>query len=658
MKKILLVLLLFTAIGHLSFLVSCENETTQIDYALYAGGAFRNFSYLDFETWNDLDGNGLYDSGDEFNDWGEDRIASSSETGYDTVSNPDPNRDDFDAVVNFTGSEGNGVFEYLTIAGSKRCADTYPVGCRLAQDVSRDLSVRAATFRWRSEIVMFVVFDLLAIPHVYINPLKREIAQATGVTYERIVVVTTGNRQGPDVSGFWSGEIMSKWLMETIMPLALEVAIESVGSLQKVRLVTAETELAACIERIGGTLKVSDGCRFPLYDDLEYTRADVESVYDIPLLIKDERDPIVIDNSLLAVQARSESTDEAVVTLINYSAIPDAMGKYNNVIGPDYPGYLIESVESSAGGVALFLPRTAGGTMSSSEVLVPYRDAEGNPSAGHGLVREAFGGTLEAVDADEADVAFPLAAPGQDMIFEASEAKARSLGYYLAEQALVALNRAEYVSPVTMAVLVEDHDVIFTHPIFIDYQRSLLSDINFDPLDSYHSLSYCLEEEFGCLRTLVQVVFLGDLQIVAFPGELPAEYILGREVISAPYSTYTNSEAPCLYGANYFPDVKYKKIESLKALVYQPTAESAPYKIMPVGNANTRIGVMLPERDLQSEFCHPNYNEEPNVPSYAWADSVLTHIGKMMNATFRFSNAPYYPWESSIFTEGYSQEPY
>jgi Putative esterase len=67
----------------------------------------------------DLNGNGVRDSGEPvltqpyepFSDVGSDGLADADEPGYDPVTNPDPDHDDYHYLRNPTGTEGNGTWD-------------------------------------------------------------------------------------------------------------------------------------------------------------------------------------------------------------------------------------------------------------------------------------------------------------------------------------------------------------------------------------------------------------------------------------------------------------------------------------------------------------------------------------------------------------------
>jgi hypothetical protein len=93
----------------------------------------------------DLDGNNVRDSGEPvisqgyepWSDVGSDGLADADEPGYDPVTNPDPDHDDYHYLRNPLGTEGNGNYDQGEpfedvgldgVAGTCQAGDTPPVG--------------------------------------------------------------------------------------------------------------------------------------------------------------------------------------------------------------------------------------------------------------------------------------------------------------------------------------------------------------------------------------------------------------------------------------------------------------------------------------------------------------------------------------------------
>ena len=99
----------------------------------------------------DLNGNGVRDSGEPvisngfepFSDVGTDGLADKDEPGYDPVTNPDPNHDDYHYLRNPLGTEGNGTYDQGEpfedvgidgVAGTCQAGSTPPSGVSACYD--------------------------------------------------------------------------------------------------------------------------------------------------------------------------------------------------------------------------------------------------------------------------------------------------------------------------------------------------------------------------------------------------------------------------------------------------------------------------------------------------------------------------------------------
>ena len=88
-------------------------------------------------------------------------------------------------------------------------------------------------------------------------------------------------------------------------------------------------------------------------------------------LIVDSRLPVVIDERVLVMDATDAATGEPIATLVNFASHVEIMGRHNTLLTADYPAYLIDTVESARGGVALFFPGAVGGMQTPRGILMP-----------------------------------------------------------------------------------------------------------------------------------------------------------------------------------------------------------------------------------------------------------------------------------------------
>ncbi len=102
--------------------------------------------------------------------------------------------------------------------------------------------------------------------------------------------------------------------------------------------------------------------------------------------VRDSRPPIVYDHTLAAARFVAHDSGETIATLVSWGNHPEALGAHGRLISADYPHYWREGVERGLpppngcvglGGVCLFFVGPIGGLMTPSGVTVPERDGQG-----------------------------------------------------------------------------------------------------------------------------------------------------------------------------------------------------------------------------------------------------------------------------------------
>ena len=308
----------------------CETATGQ----LYAGAAAVSITPTCFESWEDLDGNGEYDYGDEaFFDCGCDQLCEGDD-GY-------PGADE---------GEGDGTFQAVWLAGFQNG--------RPATGVHDDLWARAVAFRQGDTTVALVTVDLVGFFNDEVVRI-REAAADAGVDVDHIMVSSTHVHEGPDTMGLWGQYVgmsgVDPEYIAYIRAQALAAVEEAVAGLEPVTLTVGSADSAA-----------------PWPD--KGTRNT----------IRDSRDPVVVDEIVYAAQLVGDDGD-VVATLVNWGNHPEALSDENTLITSDFSHYIRESVEDGvtydsysvegAGGVCLFVNGTVGGLMTPLGVTVS--DGEG-----------------------------------------------------------------------------------------------------------------------------------------------------------------------------------------------------------------------------------------------------------------------------------------
>ncbi|MFN7951250.1 MAG: neutral/alkaline non-lysosomal ceramidase N-terminal domain-containing protein [bacterium] len=533
---------------------------------LRVGVAVVDVTPTSWERFHDANGNGTWDfaDGEPFDDFGRDGIPSPAEPGYDPVTNPDPNHDDFDPVSNASGGEGNGRFEPIWMAGF---ANAYP-----AVGVHDPITVRALALAQGDVTTVLVVLDVIGVLTPSLEPALDRIAAETAIDPARILVSAIHSHEGPDTLGLWGRTEYESGIDPVYQARLLDGLVESVvtalGSLRE-----AELAVAAVTLDLGTA-------------DLALDHRDIDPS-DPPQLANDIRLPSVRDPQLLAIRAVA-GDGQTIATLLEWADHPESIGSRNNLISADYPGYARARLEARLGGTAIYLSGALGGLITPLDgALVPYWTDDGKR------------GTDPAT--------------GLSWIADDGFDKARSLGYELAERAADALASAPAIAPDYLdfrrresRLPMENLNLVLGLVTgVIPGSSSYFSDEGeglFDFSDPDHC-SHC-----GCIRTPVFRLDLGGLAtLVTVPGELFPEALTGRDERRHAFATPEHD-----YGATTFP-----AIEGLRGM------KGAPETLLVAGLSPNELGYLIPQSDyldftvsellfggVGSPLSHPNFYAE------------------------------------------------
>ncbi len=198
--------------------------------------------------------------------------------------------------------------------------------------------------------------------------------------------------------------------------------------------------------------------------------------------VTDTRKPVVIDKKLNCVRFVKPGTDETIATLVNWSNHPETLGGNNPFITSDFCGYWRDGVEQGVpdpggvkglGGMCLYFQGMVGGLATELDITVPHRD-------------------------------------GVRKFKEDSFEKAEALGQNLAIKTVNALRGADVWKDENPRVSVAAKTVYFPMSGLFKYAIALglIHPGVFWPFDA---------------RSEVDVVRVGDLEILTVPGELYPE---------------------------------------------------------------------------------------------------------------------------------------
>jgi hypothetical protein len=538
--------------------------------------------------------------------------------GSDDVA--DPNGDDYHPDTNPTGTERDGRWQKVVIAGYGGALTGDPI--RPARFVADDLWARALVVQKGEQVFALIATDLVGFLHIYGNPVKRRIAERTGIPYDSIVYMANHNHDGPDVVGIWAGpsDLDYEYLaqVEEAMVRAVEQAH---AQLTPAVMKAGSAYVEGCYEQSTLRRKPGPDCHLPV--SLRELSANPDA-YDVPINQIDLRDPMVFNHKVTALMFTEEGSGRTLGTVVNFHDHPEVMLSRSNHLSSDFPHYVRRGMEERYGGVALYVSGTTGsqiGTLRST--LVPLYDEAGQP------VLDPDG----RIDADGKP--FPAFTRGDtpDPAGQPPFEKTRSLGFVVADVAIRALEGAQVSKDPKVEVKASSVDIPFSNPELgiamaaiqtEAKKRGYLKHRDDVPITA----DYCPENlgQRSCARITVAVVTVGDVTFITSPGEPSPEYLLGRGASQVDFGPP--------WGVHAYPAMP-------RLLDYVPTRE-----VMMLAISNGYFGYQLPEADFLYDANHPNHYEELPSAGHLFGDTVgnkwLQLLGAPEGVSFN-PNAPVRP---------------
>ncbi|GAC1452187.1 MAG: neutral/alkaline non-lysosomal ceramidase N-terminal domain-containing protein [Isosphaeraceae bacterium] len=192
-----------------------------------------------------------------------------------------------------------------------------------AREKKGELTARAIVFRKGDVSVAVVGLDLLGFPSVLGDRVR---ARVKRIPPENILIGSTHTHSAPDCYAFPDGKgghTGDLSYMDSVCVKAAEAINEAIDRLQ------------------GAEIKIATG------------EAQGKIAYNYYA-------PDLYDRRMSVIQALS-SEGKTIATLVNYAIHPEVLGNEGGILSPDLIGPLCESIESRAGGMALFMNGAQGG---------------------------------------------------------------------------------------------------------------------------------------------------------------------------------------------------------------------------------------------------------------------------------------------------------
>ncbi|MBN1109077.1 MAG: hypothetical protein JXR66_00435 [Bacteroidales bacterium] len=254
----------------------------------------------------------------------------------------------------FTDGNGNGKFDPVWMAGFSNS--------RAANGIHDDLWARTMVLDDGQTRLAVVVLDAIGFMNCDVIDVRERIPASAGVTYT--IVVSTHSHECPDLLGLWGKSPFKTGVDDDYMEYVKDQAVKSV--------ISAVNNLKPA------SLKISE-----------------DPTGAIPL-VKDTREPEVMDPGLRIIRAVSREDGNTLGTLIAWADHPETLWSRNLLVTSDFPHFVREGVEkgirkgdslvmAGTGGVAMYINGAIGGLMTTHPSL-PVRD----PFTGQELSEPSF----------------------------------------------------------------------------------------------------------------------------------------------------------------------------------------------------------------------------------------------------------------------------
>lgn len=236
---------------------------------------------------------------------------------------------------------------------------------RISLGVHDDLYARCLVIECPSGQKLAVVsLDLIGFMRYDVLKIKERLRRRKVMDTDWLIICSTHQHAGPDTIGIWG---------RSALPIAPHL---SGSGRDESYMETVREKIAILVERTAK--KLSEG-------ELVYIEASGKG-YSRNIRIESE-----IDESLNILVAAGPG--EIIGALVNFGVHPEAYNRSNQLITADFPGVLVNQIESKWGGTALFVNGLLGAMVSVNRQTIPGQYPSGEKraeAAGFGLAERIF----------------------------------------------------------------------------------------------------------------------------------------------------------------------------------------------------------------------------------------------------------------------------
>lgn len=491
-------------------------------------------------------------------------------------------------------------------------APYYPVPFkknRWAVGIHDPIWARAIAIQGEGEkTVILISADLPGLAWKYINPVRREIERVFHIPQANVIIASTHNHAGPDAIGYWSTTLPghNKEYTTQLKQWLFSAAARAIQNLEPADMTTLTTSHYACYDPKTRELKKDPYCNIPA-NSTDY-RSKSTTHYDSLLIQKDKRDPIVRNTNITVAYFTRPETGDTLGTFINWHNHPDTLGGKNLFLSSDFPHYLRQYVETKLGGMAVYFSGTVGCQIGAGSPI-PLWTREMEPVFERG----------------------PMGTPVRKFVGTNAWEKIRSIGYEIGNEVVEAV-RTRHTSthgstfkrtaPITIKT--EPLDIAPTN-ILHALTTGPVWHFDVEPVDRIHRYATRCMGRFGCVRSDVSILQIGDLSVVTGPAEIDPAYIYGRAESTADYGGK--------YGNWHFP-----AMPGIRDWMKGP-------HIAVLGQANNYLSYMIPRSDNVGalKFKHPNHYEEFVTVNKHLGDDLGNKWMQMLGSSVRYNSRKILP---------------
>ncbi|TNE51763.1 MAG: hypothetical protein EP343_02570 [Deltaproteobacteria bacterium] len=440
------------------------------------------------------------------------------------------------------GSEGNKQFEGLWMGGF---SNNHPL-----QGKNDDTWSRALVLQSGDTTVAIVSLDTVGFFYDDVDVARKQVMEKLPKgAIDYIIVSATHTHEGPDTLGQWGPSQDGVPAQTGVNPKYNQKVIDDIAkSIMDAYAKLKPAKLRAGAIRTGGVA----------------TRGQEG-------LVRDSRQPIVVDDTLTVLQA--VGTDGTpIATLVNWGNHPEALSDTNNFLSSDFCHYLREALEKGlpAGklpkldpipGVAIFLQGAVGGLM--TQLGVNIRDIDGN--------------LQEKSDWD----------------------KTKALGDQLAHKAHEALKTAKELKDPKVSVLARKVKLAVEN---LAFQSAFLLEVFKRKTYDYDELLPLGPTNQIKILTEVAIIRVGEFTFFSMPGELDPEVLVGG------YDGKWSGNVPTITLDKDDPDLKAKMEKNAPKGPYLKERVPGTYKAF-IGLGNDEVGYLIPSWNYVLHPTEPYYEQ-------------------------------------------------